>query len=232
MGGKIFVDHNGVSLTRHINKDEYLSTMEFLDSLSLPGIEGVVGSALHLENDMTVGDIDILFLNYLISELEEKLKEWIHLNHPGGRTFLKTTKTMIHFCCPIAGNPELGYVQVDFFASDNPDWELCSKDGCPSTSKYKGVHRTILLASIAKDMGMKYSPTRGLIDRATDKVLTANHRKAVMWLIGLSLPHTPTVEEIIEAIKSMPRYENMVKDARQTFHDYGVKFPGDDLEVL
>jgi hypothetical protein len=51
-------------------------------------------------------------------------------------------------------------------------------------SAYKGVHRAILLASIAKAQGMKWSYKNGLVDRESNETITKNPAEIAQNLIN------------------------------------------------
>lgn len=53
------------------------------------------------------------------------------------------------YAFPIKGDPENGYVQVDFMYTTNPEWAKFSYFSAGEGSRYKGVVRTVLINSVA-----------------------------------------------------------------------------------
>ena len=59
----------------------------------------------------------------------------------------------------------------------NPEWMKFALRGMGDDTPYKGSHRMIMLASIAKAQGMMWSPTKGLVDRETSRTSFGNKRQ-------------------------------------------------------
>jgi hypothetical protein len=94
-------------------------------------------------------------------------------------------------------------------------------------SEYKGVHRAILLASIAKAQGMKWSYKNGLMDRETNEIITKNPQEIAEKLLGGTIADMSSVETIVKKIKARPDYEELVKDARDAFERDKLTLPED-----
>ncbi len=87
--------------------------------------------------------------------------------------------------------------------TENPNWQHFYMAGGVQGSKFKGVHRNVLMASLAKAQNMKFSPKFGLLDRATNEVITQEPNEIAVRLLGQG--HTAkdlvSVEKIINSIK-------------------------------
>src|SRR6056300_569036 len=83
-----------------------------------------------------------------------------------GRTFtagwVADAGLQVHFRTPIKGDPANGFVQTDFMLTDNPALQRGAKRG--GTENYTGADRAVLLSSLARGRGYKFSPTKGVVD--------------------------------------------------------------------
>lgn len=146
------------------------------------------------------------------------------IKHDG---YIKDAGDQVHFRTPIAGNGDNGYVQTDFMFSTNPKFQQGSMIG--GDKKYRGEHRQILIASIAKARGMKYSPKFGLVDRETNEPVQNGDDWTFIakTLLGqtASVQDIRSVDGIINYLIKLPNYEDLVKDARETLGRQGVELP-------
>lgn len=148
-----------------------------------------------------------------------------------GRTkndgWVKSAGDQIHFRTPIAGSAKNGFVQTDFMFSTNPKFQQGSMIG--GTGKYRGEHRQILLASIAKVRGLKYSPKFGLVDRETNEPIEngSDWDFIAKTLLGKSatIQDIRSVDGIINYIIKLPEYEELIASARETLGRSGVELP-------
>jgi hypothetical protein len=164
----------------------------------------------------TSGDLDLGVDSTKISKdvlIKQLLKRGVKADD------IKKSGDAVHLKTPILGDPSNGYVQTDFMFSDNPTLQQFALMGGSEGSQFKGVHRAILMASIAKAQNMKWSPKFGLVDRGTDEVITADPKEIAVRLLGPG--HSPkdltTVETIIKAVKDRPDFEQLVADAKENF---------------
>jgi hypothetical protein len=164
----------------------------------------------------TSGDLDLGVDSTKVSKdvlIKQLLKRGVKADD------IKKSGDAVHLKTPILGDPSNGYVQTDFMFSDNPTLQQFALQGGSEGSQFKGVHRAILMASIAKAQNMKWSPKFGLIDRGTDEVITADPKEIAVKLLGQG--HAPkdltTVETIIKAVKDRPDFEQLVADAKENF---------------
>ena len=113
----------------------------------------------------------------------------------------------------------VGYVQTDLMFG-NPEWMKFALKGTGDDTVYKGVHRLILMASIAKSMGMKYSTASGLVDRESNEVISNSPEEIATQLLGKGAKPSDldNVESIYAKIKGHPNYEAMVADAKGNFN--------------
>ena len=110
----------------------------------------------------------------------------------------------MHVKTPILGDAANGYVQTDFMFGDPEFQKFALNTG---ESNYKGVHRAILLASIAKAQGMKWSYKNGLMDRETNKVISKEPTMIAKRLINGTIADLSSVETIINKIKTRSDYD-------------------------
>lgn len=145
---------------------------------------------------------------------------------------IKKSGTNVHVKTPIAGDDSKGYVQTDFMFNDDVDFMKFSMQGGEKDSPYKGVHKHLLLASIAKAQGMKWSYLNGLVDRATNKTISKDPDEIAEKLLGKGArrENIVSVESIIKYIKNKPEYENWVAQARQDLERDGLELPKSEIK--
>jgi hypothetical protein len=219
-GGNVW--HGSLATTR-IPKDMVVPTVKFLEAITgLSLLDNMLGSTGKAE---TSGDIDLAVSSTEISkeELITKLNAWAQDHDPNALT--KKTGIEVHFRCPIAGKIMMPAVQVDFMFVDNMDFTHWIYRPT-SESKFKNVARTILIASLAKPLNLRFSPTRGLADRKTDKPLTKgtdpNYISKLLLNKKATAKDLDSVENILAALKNDPQRDKKLEDARKTLPMYGV----------
>ena len=172
MGGMAFKDK-----VRRIQRDEIQPTLRWLASKTgLPYsflINAMLGSAGKAESS---GDIDInmdqtkfdkrVILQTLVTALgPDNVKDWTHVNQ-------------IFTCVPIAGNPNVGHVQVDFMFGDKV-WQSFSYHSPGDSSIYKGLFRTELIkAAVAFNSDWTLDENGKLVARVGP---TFFHDKGLVW---------------------------------------------------
>lgn len=130
----------------------------------------------------------------------------------------------VHFRAPIQGGE--GYVQTDFMFTDNPDLQRGAKRG--GTAQYSGKDRAILLSSIARGRGLKFSPKFGVVDPNNgDSVVADNWDEIAKVLLGPNAkePDTHTVESMLAAIKGDPNYEELIAPWKEAMEKEGKSVP-------
>ena len=221
--GKAIKDADGknVMTTQRIQLKDIDPTVSFLEDLTgLSLRDNMLGTTGKKESS---GDLDLAVDESKISkeELIAKLKD------AGFREKedIAMSGTNVHLKTPIGGDKANGFVQTDFMFGD-PKWFGFSMQGGGIDSPYRGTHKHILLASIAKGTkteerpeGMKWSYLRGLLDRATDTEISKDPREIASILLGpgYSSSDLSNVETISSAIQDRPDFDVLVSDANETF---------------
>ena len=225
-GGNVFKLADGSEATQRINKADVVPTVQWLEGLTgLNLVDNMLGSTGYKE---TSGDLDLAVDVSKISKdvlVQQLLKKGIEA------TDIKKTGDSVHLKTPINGNPENGYVQTDFMMGD-PNFQRFSMTGSPEGSPFKGMHRHVLLASIAKAQGMKWSYKNGLMDRATNEVISKDPSEIAHKLFNGSAADLASVETILAKIKNLPNYNALVADAKETLGKENVQLPESRQEIV
>ena len=162
-GGNVFKDPKGGPATERISRENVVPTVQWLEQLTGLNLEdNMLGSTGRAASS---GDLDLGVDSTKVSKdvlIKHLLKRGIK------DTDIKKSGDAVHLKTPILGDAENGFVQTDFMFSDNPSLQQFAFKGGSEGSDFKGVHRAILLASIAKAQNMKWSPKFGLVDRGTN----------------------------------------------------------------
>ena len=213
-GGNVFKNAKGLPDTQRITRDNVVPTVQWLEQLTgLNLVDNMLGSTGKNE---TSGDLDLgidstkVSKDILVQQLLRKGVKSIDVKKSGDA---------VHYKAPILGDPANGFVQVDFMFTDNPGWQHFALAGGTPGSKFKGVHRNILLASLAKAQNMKMSPKFGLLDRATNEVITQDPNEIAVLLLGQGhkAKDLTSVETIINSIKGRAEFEHLIADAKEAF---------------
>jgi hypothetical protein len=229
-GGNVFKGPDKEPLTRRIKRDEIPSTIAYLEQQT--GIdfsmdkdeEGVpvkwLGTTGRKQDS---GDLDLSVDAREIDKKEFAAK----LVGIFGKDSVKLSGDSVHLKTPINGDPDLGFAQTDFMFSDDPTFQQFSIRGGLEGSPYKGEHRHILLSSIARARGMKYSAKNGLVDPETDEIITKDPNKMAKDLLGqtATVNDIKSFESIIAYIKKLPNYEELVSAAKETLAKQGMELP-------
>ena len=230
-GGNIFKGAEGELLTGRINQADVAPTVKWL--------EGITG--LSLQDNMlgttgkapTSGDLDLGVDEKKISkdELVSKLSQWAQSQQQDPKQWVRKSGISVHFKTPIAGDVKKGFVQTDFMFGE-PTWQKFSLQGGLTGSEYKGMDRHVLLASIAKALGYRWSHNYGLLNRESNQPVSKDPDRIAQLLLGVD--HTAkdltSVESIHKIIKNRSDYEKLVADAVESFGRAGKKLPEHTVE--
>jgi hypothetical protein len=218
-GGNVFKLADGTLATTRIARDNVVPTVQWLEQLTgLNLVDNMLGTTGRKE---TSGDLDLAVDANKISKdvlVQQLLKRGI------AAADIKKSGDSVHLKTPILGDPNNGYVQTDFMFG-NPDWQRWSLRGAGEGSPYKGVHRQVLMASIAKAQGMKWSYKNGLVDRETNEIISQNPTEIAQKLINGTPADLESVETIVAKIKPRADYEQLVADAKETFARDNLSLP-------
>jgi hypothetical protein len=221
-GGNVFKDLKGQPVTQRISRDNVVPTVQWLEGITgLNLIDNMLGSTGKAE---TSGDLDVGVDSTKVSKdvlVQQLLKQGIP------QTDIKKSGDAIHVKTPILGDSNNGYVQTDFMFTENPKWQSFALTGGQAGSQFKGVHRHVLLSSVAKAQNMKWSPKFGLIDRATNEVISQEPNEIAEKLFGPghSAKDLTSVESVLKTIKDRPDFERLVADAKEAFGKENLVIP-------
>ena len=218
-GGNVFKLADGQPATTRISRENVVPTVQWLEQLTgLNLVDNMLGSTGRKE---TSGDLDLGIDETKITKdvlIQQLLKRGVKAED------IKKSGDSVHVKTPILGDKSNGYVQTDFMFGDPEFQKFALNTG---ESDYKGVHRAILLASIAKAQGMKWSYKNGLVDRETNEIITKNPQEIAEKLINGTTADLSSVESIVKKIKARADYEELVKDAREAFERDKLTLPED-----
>jgi hypothetical protein len=93
----------------------------------------------------------------------------------------RKTGQIVHVKTNVAG----GSQQVDIMVVPGGDKaQKFHVHDIPSGSPYKGIHKQIMMANLAKEKGMKWSPYIGLVNRETNELVSNNMDEIANMLLG------------------------------------------------
>jgi len=159
-------------------------------------------------------------------QLADKLNQWAIQNKQDPKLWVKKSGISVHFKTPIRGSAKNGYVQSDLMFGD-PEWMRWSLQGGEPGSPYKGADRHVMMASIAKPLGYKWSHKAGLLARDTNEPITKDPNKIAELLLGKGATANDlnTVETIHAKIKDRSDYDTLVADVKDSFAKMGKTLP-------
>lgn len=186
------------------------------------------------------GDLDINTDINMVSKQDLVAKLTAYLKSQGiadedimnqGRTkqdgWIHVAGDQVHFRTPIDGNDVNGFVQTDFMFTHNPNFQRGAKRG--GTEQFPGKYRAMLLSSLARGRGYKFSPKFGIVDPNNgDAVIADDWEKSIPEILlgkGAKEEDTHTVESMIAFIKNDPNYEELVSAFRDTIAKDGMELP-------
>lgn len=258
-GGNVFKTQDKTPLTQRIATADVEATVKFLEKITGLDFTreldpedqkpvkwlGTTGRKVHADGTFernSSGDLDLSVDLSAVSKEEviDKLMAWCRskkipeadiLNKGTKKTdgWIKDAGDTVHFRTPILGDPKRGYAQTDFMFHVNPRFQQGSLRGGLADSPYRGEHRHILLSSIARARGLKYSPKFGLVDPDTNEPQAGGDDwdRIAQTLLGrgATARDTRSMESILKFIQPQPNYEDLVSQARETLGRQGVELP-------
>jgi hypothetical protein len=230
-GGNIFKGSQGELLTGRINQADVAPTVKWLEGITgLSLSDTMLGSTGKAASS---GDLDLGVDEKKISkdQLVTKLSQWAQSQKQDPKDWVRKSGISVHFKTPIQGDSKKGFVQTDFMFGD-PEWQKFSLQGGLTGSEYKGMDRHILLASIAKALGYRWSHNYGLLNRESNQPVSKDPDRIAQLLLGVD--HTAkdlnSVESINKIIRGRSDYEKLVADAVESFAKAGKKLPEHTVE--
>jgi hypothetical protein len=225
-GGNVFKDDAGSILTVRINKADVLPTVQWLETVTgLELTDNMLGTTGKKD---TSGDLDLAIDANAVdkNEFAAKLADYITKKGGNPKEWIKKSGISVHFKTPIKGDEKNGYVQSDFMFGE-PNWMKFSLQGGKEGSELKGAHRHIILSSIARNRGMKWSANNGLMSGDGKELVSKDGNEIAKKLLGqtATIKDLADPEAIIDFIIKLPNYEELVKDARETLGREGIKLP-------
>jgi len=223
-GGNVFKNADGSSATVRIDRDYVKPTVKWLEQITaLPLLQNMLGTT---GKKATSGDLDLGVdaSKYNKDGLVNTLTRWVEANNGNPKEWIKKSGINVHFKTPIAGNPEYGFVQTDFMFVPDLAYSTYFLHSAPD-SNFKGMHRNVLLSSIAKAVGYKINQTQGLIARDTNELVTNNWDEIAKVLLSPTARKEDlhSVETIMNALARDPNREAKIKDAREYFEREGLQ---------
>lgn len=228
-GGNIFKDpETKQPVTQRIARQDVDTTLAWLEKITnLPHRDFKLGTTGRKD---TSGDLDIAVNQNEVTkeDMIQRLIAWVQKNKPDEdpKQWIRKSGISVHFKTPINGDESNGYVQTDLMFGD-PQWMKWSLRGASGDSPYSGAHRQILMSSIATAQGMKWSANTGLLDRETNELISTIPAEIAKKLLGPTAQQDDleSVETIITKAKTLPNYDELVQNARDTFAKMNLELP-------
>ena len=230
-GGNIFKDpQTKEPVTKRIARADVDPTLAWVEKITgIPHRDFKLGST---GIRSTSGDLDVAVNQAEVDkeELYQKLVAWAQKNHPDDdvRQWVAKSGINVHFKTPINGDESQGYVQTDLMFGD-PEFMKFALKGMGDDTPFKGADRMILIASVAKAKGMKWSPTNGLVNRETNEPITKVPNEVAELILGKgsTAADMDSVERMIEKLKTQPDFDALIADFKDNIEKRGIQMPED-----
>ena len=219
-GGNVF---KGPLATTDVKQADIPATIKFLS--------GIIGEDLSDEwlgstgQKPVSGDLDLAMdaNTHNKDDIVAKLSAWVKAHGGDPKDYVRKSGVSVHFRTPIGGDTNNGFAQTDFMFLPDKAFSKVTMRADP-LSQFKDSHKHILLSSIAKFHGFKWSPTVGLISRITDKVISKDPNEIAQMLLGpgSSQADIRSVESILKRISNSPNKDAEISDARDSLSKQGV----------
>ena len=245
-GGNIFKTEQG-PITQRIATKDVQASIDFIEKITGLTFDeedwlGTTGKKNDPDGEFeknSSGDLDLntdankVSKEQLIAKLSAWLKsqgipedEIMNVGRKKTDGWIKDAGDQVHFRAPIAGSDKNGFVQTDFMFTTNPDFQRGAKRG--GTAQFGGTDRAILLSSIARGRGLKFSPKFGLVDpNKGDEVVADTWDKIATILLGKGAKEadTHTVETMLAKLKGDPNYEELIAPWKEAMEKAGKQVP-------
>jgi len=231
-GGNVFKGPDKKPVTVRIPKESIASSLKFVEKILGFKLDQWLGTT---GKKASSGDIDVSVDSSVHDkkEVANTLKAWAKQQGQTPGAWVKLSGDNVHFKTPIRdenGRETGEFAQLDLMFG-NPHFQAWSMRGEPG--EFKGMHRHIIMASIAKAQGMKWSYKEGLVNRATNETISQDPKEIVRKLLpGYSAnPMDLSVNSILEYVykkyKGQPdKIEALIGEAVATLAEhYGVQLP-------
>ena len=234
-GGNVFKDAAGQPLTQRIAQADVMPTAQWLEKIT--GLDLTknkdkrdgkpvkwLGSTGRKADS---GDLDLSVDAGEMSkdQLVTVLAQWAKSKGVDPGKYIKKTGSAVHFFTAISGNPKNGFVQTDFMFSNKPRWTQFVLSSDPR-SKYKGALRNIMMNSMAKALGYKLNQNDGIMDRATNDMITDDPSMVAQMLLSpnSTIVDLYSVESILKALEADPKRAAKIADFKAHMEREGIKF--------
>jgi hypothetical protein len=245
-GGNIFKTEQG-PITQRVATKDVQASIDFIEKITGLTFDeedwlGTTGKKNDPDGEFeknSSGDLDLntdankVSKEQLIAKLSAWLKsqgvpedEIMNVGRKKTDGWIHDAGDQVHFRAPIAGSDKNGFVQTDFMFTTNPDFQRGAKRG--GTAQFGGTDRAILLSSIARGRGLKFSPKFGLVDPAKgDEVVADTWDKIATMLLGKGAKEadTHTVETMLAKLKGDPNYEELIAPWKEAMEKAGKQVP-------
>ena len=241
-GGNVFKDGNGRALTQRINQTDVDPTVTWLEELTGLDLHGELdpdtadqshpqgyperwlGSTGKKESS---GDLDLgVDANeFTKDQMVARLSQWCTSHGFKPEQYIKKSGSIVHFKTPIDGRPDKGYVQTDFTFLAKPKWSQFVLSGGLG-SQYQGRERNVLMNSMAKAMGYKLNQNEGIMDRATNALITDDPDQVAKILLNPRATRRDLLntENILKALEKDPKRDAKLADFRAHMEREGLPF--------
>jgi hypothetical protein len=233
-GGNVFKDSTGTPLTQRIKQADVMPTVQWLEGitgLDLTSEKAADGSPVKwlgsTGRKADSGDLDLSVDAGEMSkdQLTQVLTAWAQKQKVDPARYIKKTGSAVHFFAAIGGNPANGFVQTDFMFSNKPRWTQFVLSNDPA-SRYKGALRNIMLNSMAKAMGYKLNQNDGIMDRATNELITDDPAQVAKMLLSpnATTADLSSVEAVMRALEADPKKPQKIADFKAHMEREGIPF--------
>jgi hypothetical protein len=215
-GGNVFKDAQGAPRTQRINLADIPATVAWLEKIT--GIELKSNMLGTTGQKPTSGDLDLGIDSNTVNkdQFTKHLQDYVAKNGQNPQDWVRKSGTSVHFLTPIAGRADRGFVQTDFMFVPKMEWAKFMLAGSPLDSAYKGASRNILINSIGKALGYKLNQNAGLMDRATNDLITDDPDEIAQMLLNPKATRRDlrSVESILAVLKTDPQRDAKLADFR------------------